>query len=162
MLKKTITYTDFNGKEVSEDFYFHLSKAELIELELSHEGGLTVAINKIIESNDGKAVIKEFKGIVLMAYGQKSEDGRRFIKNQQLREEFESTEAYSTLFFELVTDADAAAEFMNGVIPFDLAAELEEQAEPKVMTMAQVKALSVEEQAELTDKIASKEVRIEG
>lgn len=123
MLKKTITYVDFNGDEVSEDFYFHLSKAELVELELSYKGGLQEAIKRIIDAEDGKAIIAEFKNIILSSYGQRSDDGRRFIKNQALRDEFESTEAYSTLFMELVTDADKAAEFVRGVIPKDLAEE---------------------------------------
>lgn len=123
MLKKTISYTDFNGDDVSEDFYFHLSKAELVELELSYKGGLEAAIKRIVEAEDGKAIIGEFKKIILSSYGQRSEDGKRFIKNQTLRDEFESTEAYSTLFMELVTDADKAAEFVRGVIPKDLVEE---------------------------------------
>jgi hypothetical protein len=117
VLKKTITYTDFNGEEVSEDFFFHLSKAELVELELSHPGGMSAALERIVASEDGKSIIAEFKNIILGSYGQKSLDGRRFIKNAQLREEFESSEAYSTLFMELVMDAGAAAEFINGIIP---------------------------------------------
>ena len=175
MLKRTITYTDFNGDEVKEDFFFHLSKAELVELEVSHQGGLSVAMQKIIDSNDGKAVIAEFKHIVLMAYGQRSEDGKRFIKNQTLRDEFESSEAYSTLFFELVTDADAAATFMNGIIPTGLVEDVEKipianhvnQANPPVptpraMTMAEARALPLEEQATLTDRIISGEIKIVG
>jgi hypothetical protein len=123
VLKKTITYTDFNGDEVSEDFYFHLSKAELIEIEMSHKGGLSEALKKIIAADDGATIISEFKKIILSAYGERSEDGKRFVKTQQLREEFESSEAYSTLFVELVTNADSAAEFVNGVVPADLAEE---------------------------------------
>jgi len=130
MLKKTITYTDFNGDEVSEDFFFHLSKAELVELEMSHQGGLQEAIRRIVEAEDGKAIIAEFKNIILSSYGQRSIDGKRFIKNQTLREEFESTEAYSTLFMELVTDAEAAAEFVRGVIPQDMAEEAAKLATP--------------------------------
>ena len=123
MLKKTITYVDFNGDEVSEHFFFHLSKAELVELEMSHQGGLQEAIRRIVEAEDGKAIIAEFKNIILSSYGQRSADGKRFIKNQTLRDEFESTEAYSTLFMELVTDAEAAAVFVQGVIPHDMAEE---------------------------------------
>lgn len=120
MLKKTITYTDFNGDETSEDFLFHLSKAELIELEASHKDGLAASMQRIVEADDTKAIIAEFKRIVLLAYGKKSMDGKRFIKNQTLREEFESSEAYSTLFMELVTNTDSAIEFTNGIIPNDL------------------------------------------
>jgi hypothetical protein len=123
VLKKTITYEDFNGETVSEDFFFHLSKAELVELELSHQGGLSEALQRIVAAEDGKAIIAEFKNIILSAYGQKSLDGRRFIKNEQLREEFLSSEAYSVLFMELVLDAGKAAEFINGVIPEGMAEE---------------------------------------
>lgn len=129
MLKKTITYTDFNEEEVSEDFFFHLSKAELVELELSHKGGLSAALERIVAAEDGKAIIAEFKGIILGAYGQKSLDGRRFVKNAQLREEFESSEAYSVLFMELVTDTDAAVEFVNGIIPQGMEEEMSQLAE---------------------------------
>jgi hypothetical protein len=128
VLKKTITYEDFNGDTVSEDFFFHLSKAELVELELSHKGGLSEALQRIIDAEDGKAIIAEFKNIILGSYGKKSSDGKRFIKNQTLREEFESSEAYSTLFMELVTDTDAAIEFINGVIPAGMADEVSKLA----------------------------------
>jgi len=124
VLKKTITYTDFNGEEVSEDFFFHLSKAELVELELSHSGGLSSALERIVAAQDGKSIIAEFKNIILGAYGKRSDDGRRFMKNQEIRDEFESSEAYSVLFMELVTDASAAAEFINGIIPEGMAEEV--------------------------------------
>jgi hypothetical protein len=120
MLKKSITYKDYNGEEVTEDFFFHLSRAELVELEVSHKDGLSESLQKIIATNDGAEIIREFKNIIMKAYGQKSPDGRRFIKNDQLRQEFESTEAYSVMFIELVTNSDAAAEFVNAVIPQDL------------------------------------------
>jgi len=125
VLKKTITYKDFNGEEVSEDFFFHLSKAELVELEMSHKGGLSAALERIIAAEDNQGIIAEFKNIILTAYGKRSEDGKRFIKNQELRDEFTSTEAYSTLFMELVTDTDAATAFINGIIPADMIAEAE-------------------------------------
>jgi hypothetical protein len=129
VLKKTITYTDFNEEEVSEDFFFHLSKAELVELELSHEGGLSAALERIVAAEDGKSIIAEFKNIILGSYGQKSLDGRRFVKNAQLREEFESSEAYSVLFMELVTNTDAAIEFVNGIIPQGMEEEMGQLAE---------------------------------
>ena len=151
MLKKTITYTDFNGEEVSEDFFFHLSKAELVELEMSHQGGLQEAIRKIAEAEDGKAIIAEFKNIILSSYGQRSTDGRRFIKNQTLREEFESTEAYSTLFMELVTDADKASEFVRGVIPQDLAEEAA-KAIPTAPVLASAPDVEVKEIETVTRK----------
>lgn len=126
MLKKTITYTDFNGKEVTEDFYFHLSKADLIELEVGQqgEGGMAAWLKKIVDSNDGKAIIGEFKKLILNSYGQKSEDGKRFVKSDALRDEFMSTEAYSTLFMELCTDTTAAANFVNGIVPAGMDVEV--------------------------------------
>ncbi len=138
MLKKTITYKDFNGEEVKEDYFFHLSKAELVELEVSHDGGLSAAMQRIVETDDRKAIVEEFKKIILLSYGVKSSDGKRFVKNATLRESFESSEAYSTLFMELVTETDAAIEFMNGIIPADML-EAPEAPTPKpearIMTM---------------------------
>jgi len=123
LLKKTITYTNFNDEEVSEDFYFHLSKAEIVELEMSEEGGLSEALKKIIDSKDGKEIIARFKEIILGSYGHRSDDGKYFVKNDTIRQEFESSEAYSVLFMELVTDAGKAAEFVNGIIPKGMAEE---------------------------------------
>ena len=126
MLKKTITYTDYNNNERTEDFYFNLTKAELMEMEMSTNGGLAEMINKIVASQDAPSIIKIFKELVLKAYGEKSLDGKRFIKNDDIREEFSQTEAYSQLFMELATDADAAAAFVNGIMPAGLS-----QAEAK-------------------------------
>lgn len=117
MLKKTFTYTDYNGVERTEDHYFNLSKAELMEMELSTTGGLAEMINKIVAAQDAPAIVKIFKELVLKAYGQKSDDGRRFIKSKELSDSFAQTEAYSQLFMELATDADAAAAFVNGIVP---------------------------------------------
>ena len=117
MLKKTIKYVDYDGNEREEDFYFNLSKAEIAEMEMSTNGGLDRMINRIIAERDNKRIIELFKDLVLRSYGKKSDDGRRFIKNQELRDDFAQTEAYSELFMELATDADAAAAFVNGIIP---------------------------------------------
>ena len=117
MLKKTFTYTDYNGVERTEDHYFNLSKAELMEMELSTTGGLAEMINSIVAAQDAPAIVKIFKELVLKAYGKKSPDGRRFIKSQELADEFSQTEAYSQLFMELATDADAASKFVNGIVP---------------------------------------------
>lgn len=164
MLKKTITYTDFNGEETSEDFLFHLSKAELVELEMSHEGGFVASMQKVVEAEDNKTIIEEFKKIILQSYGKKSLDGKRFIKNQTLRDEFESSEAYSTLFMELVTDTDAAIEFMNGIIPGDLVPQeaviTQIKPVPKTMTMREVRELSDDEYKQLSEKIVSGEIVI--
>lgn len=123
MLKKTITYTDYNGTERKEDFYFNLSKAEVMEMEMSTSGGLAQMINKIIEAQDSPAIIKIFKDLILKAYGEKSPDGKRFIKSHELSEAFAQTEAYSNLFMELATDADAAAKFVNGITPVEIPAD---------------------------------------
>ena len=123
MLKKTITYVDYNDVERTEDYYFNLSKAELMEMELSIAGGLSETRDKIIKTKDTPSLVKIFKELVLKAYGVKSPDGKRFIKSDELREEFSQTEAYSQLFMELATNAEAAAAFVNGIIPADLAKE---------------------------------------
>ncbi len=117
MLKKTIVYEDFDGNERKEDFYFNLSKAEVMEMELGVTGGMAQMINKIIEARDNKKIIEVFKNIILKAYGEKSADGKRFIKSEKLSTAFSQTEAYSKLFMELASDADAAAKFVNGIVP---------------------------------------------
>lgn len=128
MLKKTIVYTDYNGVERTEDFYFNLSKAELMEMEMTTSGGLAESIQRIVAAQDAPAIIKIFKDLVLKAYGEKSPDGKRFIKSDEISASFAQTEAYSNLFMELATDADAAAKFVNGIIPKDL----QEKANSKV------------------------------
>ena len=117
MIKKTITYKDYNDVERTEDFYFNLTKAEIMEMEMSISGGLTEMINRIVAAQDAPAIIKIFKELVLKAYGVKSPDGKRFIKSDELATEFAQTEAYSQLFMELATDADAASAFVNGIVP---------------------------------------------
>ena len=168
MLKKAITYTDFNGQEHTEDFYFNLTKAELIELEMGFEGGLSEGLKKIVASADGNAIMKEFKRILLTSYGQRSPDGKRFVKNQQLRDEFEATEAYSVLFVSIVTDPEAAADFVRGIMPQDLMAQaqlsldeekrvefaqqepeeptpFEPPTEPKIISWEEMQAMDVSE-----------------
>lgn len=117
MLKKTITYIDYNGVERTEDFYFNLTKAELMEMEIGTTGGMADMIKRIIDAKDAPAIIKIFKELVLKAYGEKSADGKRFVKSEEISNGFAQTEAYSQLFMELATDADAAAAFVNGIIP---------------------------------------------
>lgn len=117
MLKMTRTYTDYNGLSRTEDFHFNLTQAEVTEMELSVDGGLVEMINRIVAAKDGKQIIALFKDIVLRSYGEKSPDGRRFIKTPEIRDAFAQTEAYSDLFMELATDAKKAADFVNGIIP---------------------------------------------
>ena len=121
MLKKTMTYVDYNGTERKEDFYFNLSKAEVLEMEMSTAGGLAEMIQNVVDAKDQPAIIKIFKDLVLKAYGEKSPDGKRFIKSEEIATAFSQTEAYSMLFMELATDADAAAKFVNGIVPADMA-----------------------------------------
>lgn len=121
MLKKPVTYTDYNGMERKEDLYFNLTKAEIMEMEMGTTGGMAEYIQRIVASQDAPSIIKIFKELVLKAYGVKSPDGKRFIKNDEVRDEFLQSEAYSIVFMELATDADAAAKFVNGIIPADLA-----------------------------------------
>lgn len=122
MIKKTMTYTDYNGVERTEDFYFNLSKAEVMEMEMSTTGGLAEMIQRIVAAQDQPAIIKIFKDLILKAYGEKSPDGKRFEKkNGTLAEAFAETEAFSQLFMELATDADAASKFVNGIVPADMA-----------------------------------------
>ena len=115
MLKKTMKYTDYNGVERTEDFY--LTKAEVAEMEMGTSGGLAEMISSIVAAKDGPAILKIFKDLVLKAYGKKTPDGRRFEKSEEISKEFSETEAYSDLYIELATDADAAAEFVNGIVP---------------------------------------------
>lgn len=176
MLKKTITFKDFNDEEVSEDHYFHLSKAELIELEMSVHGGFSDWMKAVVAAEDGTTIMTEFKKIILSSYGVRSEDGRRFIKNQDLREMFESSEAYSSLFVELVTDADAAAEFISGIIPTDMAKEaaslglIEGKSEPtpliavkddpELVSKADYDQLSQEERDKIFERVVRGEVKL--
>lgn len=127
MLKKTITYTDYNGNERTEDFYFNLSRAEIMEMEMSTTGGLAEMITRIVAAQDQPAIIKIFKDLVLKAYGEKSADGKRFVKSDEIAAGFSQTEAYSILFMELATDADAAAKFVNGIVPADMSKQLAAQ-----------------------------------
>ncbi len=127
MLKRTITYEDFNGNQRTEDLYFNLTKAELMEMELSADGGLEATINKIISAQNGKEIMELFKEIVLKAYGEKSLDGKTFDKSPEVKNRFLNSQAYSDIFMELATDADKATEFFNGIIPKDLAAEVKKQ-----------------------------------
>lgn len=120
MLKKTITYTDYNGSERTEDFYFNLTKAEIMEMELSTTGGLAEMMQRIVAAQDTPALIKLFKDLILKAYGEKSPDGKRFIKSEEIATAFSQTEAYSILFMTLATDDKAAADFVNGIVPAEL------------------------------------------
>ena len=116
MIKKTITYTDYDGNQRTEDLLFNLSKAELIEMELSESGGMEKMLKRIIAEQDTRKIMEIVKTIILKSYGKKSDDGRRFIKSDELSKEFSQTEAYSELLLELLGDENAASAFMNGLV----------------------------------------------
>jgi len=117
MLKRTMTYVDFDGNERTETFYFNLTQAEVAEMELSTKGGLSSKINKIIEAQDNETIIEMFKDIIGQSYGEKSADGKYFVKTKEIRDAFMQTQAYSNLFMELATNPDAATAFINGIVP---------------------------------------------
>lgn len=125
MLKKEITYENFDGEEVTDTFYFNVSKPEIIELEVEIDGGFGKMMQRIVDANNTKLLVQEFKRIILLAYGVKSEDGKRFIKSDELREEFSQTAAYSELFMQLALDADAAGDFIKAILPRDLSDTIE-------------------------------------
>jgi hypothetical protein len=124
MLKKPITFSDLDGNSVTKDFYFHLSKAEFTEMELSTPGGLEEFLKGIISRDDRPAIIKAYKDLILASYGIRHEDNIRFEKSKEIRDAFEQTDAFSVLFFELLTGVGAADAFMRGIMPADIAAKL--------------------------------------
>lgn len=125
MVAKTITYKDFEGTERTETFWFHLSKTELVKMENSIDGGYKKRIQAIIDSINVPELMKIFDELLQMSYGVKSADGRRFIKNKELTDEFMQTPAYDIFYMELYTDANVASEFINKLMPADLIAEIE-------------------------------------
>lgn len=131
MIKKTITYTDYNGTERTENFYFGLNKAEIMDMELSVTGGMRNLLQMIIDKQDIPKIIDAFKKMIRMSYGEKSPDGRRFIKSKELTEAFVQTEAYSELYMELLGDSNKAAAFINGIMPADVMAAMQEKEAAK-------------------------------
>ena len=145
MLTKNITYTDFNGNEQTETFYFNMTKAEVVSMDLEIPGGLQSFLEEIVKTQDGKQIMEVFRTIILRSYGVKSEDGKRFIKSEKLSEEFSQTEAYSELFVELVTDADKAVAFLSAVLPA-MTPEQQKQVNEEVQKqLEQYKVTTVEE-----------------
>ena len=126
MVVKKIKYTDFNGVEREEEFMFNLTEAEITEMELTTDGGLSDSIKKIISAQDTPQIIETFKMLLLKSYGEKSADGRRFIKSDELSKEFTQTNAYSQLFMELAYDDNAAIAFINGIIPESMRERVDE------------------------------------
>lgn len=120
MIKKTVTYVDYNGVERTEDFYFNLSKAEIAEMEMSVEGGFSKMLEEIVASKDNVKIVSLFKQMVLKAYGEKSADGRRFMKSEEISKAFSETEAYSEIFMSLALNENEAAAFVNGIMPANI------------------------------------------
>lgn len=138
MLKKTYTYTDWNGKERTEDFYFHLSKSKLSEMDLK-KGGYAEWVKEIIAAKDNETLVETFKKTILASYGEIAPDGRRFIQSNELSEAFSQTPAYDMLFMELISSADAAAKFFNSIVPEDVkrAAEAEKAKKEQALQGAE-------------------------
>jgi len=120
MYTMTRTYTDWNGVERTEEFRFNLTKAALMEMQYEQEGGMKDYLQRIIDSKNQKELMKIFKDLLLRAYGEKSDDGKYFIQNDETKARFVASPVYSELFVELSTDADKASEFVNGIMPVDL------------------------------------------
>lgn len=124
MLKKTITYKDWNDVERTEDFYFDLSRPEIVRMQASEKGGYDTQLRSIASAMNPALVMSFFEDFIAKSYGEKSEDGRRFIKSEELSKAFMQTPAYEVLFDELVTDDNAAAEFVNAVMRVDSKANI--------------------------------------
>lgn len=136
MFKKTVTYTDFLGEERTEDCYFNLTRSELTELSQSVSGGLDVMLERMLSAKDNKGMMEWFKKIILMSYGIRSDDGRRFMKSEEISKEFSETGAYDEIFMWLITGGDqAVAEFINGVVPPKVAEEASKLAAERGMTV---------------------------
>lgn len=127
MIKQDITYTNFEGEQETETLYFHLNKVELMEMQVSEKRGLAQYITDIQKAENNKEIFRLFKEIVLRAYGERSEDGKKFIKNERLREEFEGSLAYEELMVKIVTEADFAVKFVNGIMPAGVADQIAAQ-----------------------------------
>jgi len=126
MLKKSITYTDFDGASHTEDFYFNLSRTELTEMEATIDGGMSEMLRKIIAAASTKELFATFKKIILATYGCKSDDGKRFFKSDEITRDFIASPAFDVIFMELATDSKMAAEFVKGVLPSDMSPQIDE------------------------------------
>lgn len=128
MLKKTITYTDYNGSPRSEEFYFNLTKSEVVKMQSSVKGGYDAQLKSIAAGMNGAGIMEFFENLIKQSYGEKSDDGRRFMKSEEISTAFMQSPAYEVLFEELVTDDKAAAAFVNGIFPSDLQEQIAKSA----------------------------------
>lgn len=127
MITKKITYEDFNGNIVTEEVQFHLTKSELLKMQLSEQGGMISVLEKMLAEHDTPKLVKYFDSFIVASYGKKSEDGKRFIKTKELTDAFTQGLAYDQLIIELLQDADNAAEFLKGILPKELSAQVNEE-----------------------------------
>lgn len=132
MLKKTITYVDYDGRERTEDFWFNLSKTELTKLDAELPGGVLGVLRKIIDKQDRKALVDFIETLILRSYGEKTPDGKRFVKTIDMVEEFMQTPAYDVLFMSILSDTDSQTSFINGVIPQSMVKEIEQTDKQQV------------------------------
>ena len=132
MLKKTITYVDYDGRERTEDFWFNLSKTELTKLDAELPGGVLGVLRKIIDKQDRKALVDFIETLILRSYGEKTLDGKRFVKTPDMAEEFMQTPAYDELFMSILSDTDSQTSFINGVIPQSMVKEIEQTDKQQV------------------------------
>lgn len=136
MLKKTITFEDLDGNPVTEDCYFNLSKAELAEMAITNDGDIREELKKIVDSKDPKQLIATFKKFLVMSYGRRSEDNKRFMKSDEISREFMESGAYSELFMQLLTDANTAAAFFEGILPKDLVEQTKTIEKGKIQSIS--------------------------
>lgn len=141
MLVRTFNYTDFNGQKRSDTWYFNLSRAELLKMELGAWGGLDAMLKRLMREENPEKIMDMFEKVILSAVGEKSPDGRKFVKNDTIREDFKATQAYSDLFFELVTDPAKANAFLKGCVDEELAAAI--TANEKAQAEAEAKVLEL-------------------
>lgn len=165
MIKKTVTYEDFNDESQTETFYFHLNKADVIRME-ARLNGIRETLERLVLTRDGKEIMSIVEDIILSSYGERSEDGSRFFKSPEKAAEFKASEAYSELLFELVTDADKASEFINGLLPEKLlkqAKEMEEKEEaPAIQLPTQKTPMSEEDLKKAFEEFKAKQSHVMG
>ena len=132
MINKKITYTDYEGVERTETFWFHLSRPELMELETSIDGGFSKLIRQIVDSKSTRGVIENIKKILLLSYGEKVDNGRRFAKSEEISKAFSETPAYEILYLQLLEDQDSLSRFINGLVPKDLAEQVSKMSKEEI------------------------------
>lgn len=130
MYRTDVTYENFDGEQVTETCYFNLTKAEMLQLQLQYPEGYQVYLQRLVDDNNRKAMIDEFKHILSMSYGERSADGRKFVKSEEISNAFMASEAYSELFIKLISEEGYAEKFMSAVMPKDIVAQLPSNALP--------------------------------